>query len=639
MPEKNATLAFALAVVLACLLLSPATHGVFLLDDFPNLQRLALIAEPWSLLQLMNFAFSGDAGVGGRLLPMVSFALQSDAWPDSPSSFKQVNLVLHGLNGILVFHVLKRLGVQWLGDTHKAAWTGAFVATAWLIHPLNVSTVFYVVQRMTMMSATFILLGLLVYLNGRALVARGRKSGYVWATVGVLGGALMAAACKETGVLLPLYVLVIETTLLQDHIPETGWRRWRLCCLALPLALVSVYFMIHVPVWLNEGYALRPFTLPERVLTEFRVLCHYLAQIIAPQPTHLGLFHDDFPLSRTWLSPPTTILSAGFLLSLLAGALVLRKRVPIVAFGILWFFAGHVLESSIIPLEIYFEHRNYLPMLGILYMAAAGGLVISRHTEKLSLRFWRRLGGVWLLLIGFVGWQQALLWGNPPHQALVWAQQHPDSLRAQHHLAGFWVLAGQPEKAERIYRQMAERNGGDAGATLVWFAAGCRNKGLVLPDNTELLKLLHDKPAFQHGVPAILDGMVSAKEDGMCERIEFAFLQNVIQALIDNPHYAAYRAGFLTLLGRARASVGLTDLALQAYDQSLKAAPSAEVAMLMVKALVSARRFAEARKALDVAREINRIHSPTLRRSAYAHEIERWSATIEQVDGDQAIAH
>lgn len=639
MPEKNATLAFALAVALACLLLSPATHGVFLLDDFPNLQRLALIVEPWSLPQLMNFAFSGDAGVGGRVLPMVSFALQSDAWPSSPSSFKQANLVLHALNGILVFHVLKRLGAQWRGEAHRAAWIGAFVATAWLIHPLNVSTVFYVVQRMTMMSATFVLLGLLFYLDGRALVARGRKSGYVWATFGVLGGTLMAAACKETGVLLPLYALVIEATLLQEHTLGTSWHRWRLCCLAAPLAVVSIYFVLHAPAWIHDGYALRPFTLPERVLTEFRVLCHYLLQIIAPQPAHLGLFHDDFSLSRTWFSPPTTILSAGFLLSLLAGALVLRKRLPIVAFGILWFFAGHVLESSIIPLEIYFEHRNYLPMLGILYMAAAGGLAISQHSEKLSLRFWRRLGGVWLLLIGFVGWQQALLWGNPPRQALAWAQQHPNSLRAQHHLAGFWMLAGQPEKAERIYRQMAERNGGDAGATLVWLSAGCRNKELALPDNAELLKLLLDKPAFQHGVPAILDSMVSAKEEGGCERIESTFLENVIQALIDNPHYVAYRAGFLALLGRARASAGLTDLALQAYDQSMKVAPSAEVAMLMVKTLVSAGRFAEARQALNVARGINRIHSPLLRRSAYAHEIERWAAAIERVDGTQGVNH
>lgn len=629
-PELRAYVALLLAVALAYFLLSPGVHGIFLLDDYPNLKRLELLSGPTSLQQLLNFALSGDAGASGRVLSMLSFALQADAWPSSPQTFKQVNLVLHLFNGILVFGVFKCLGEQWLKQRGQAAWVAAFVASAWLMHPLNLSTVFYVVQRMTELSTTFVLLGLLAYIHGRALVSTGRRSGYAWATTGVLGGMLLAAACKESGLLLPLLVLVIEVTLLRDELPSHLWRRWRSCCITIPLLLVLAYLALHAPEWILGGYHLRAFTLTERVLTESRVLCRYLAQVVAPQPAGMGLFHDDFPLSRSLFEPLSTVFAAGVLLLAFGAALLLRKRVPIVSFGILWFFAGHALESSVIPLEIYFEHRNYLPMLGILFMLGGGAAVISQHSEKLTPRLWKLLGGVWMLLITFVAWQQATLWGDPPRQALQWAKQHPDSTRAQHHMAGLWAMAGMPEQAEHIYRKVAEVGGGDAGSYLVWLSAGCRSEQLPLPEKSRLLSLLRTNPPFQHGMPAVLDSIVSAKEEKICDRVESEFLGQVIEALIENPGYATYKPGFFTLLGRLRQTEDNLDAALDAYTQSIRLAPSAEVAMLKIKSLVAGRRFDQARAALDQAREINRLHSPRLRRASYDYEIDRWALAIDR---------
>jgi protein O-mannosyl-transferase len=631
-PELRAYAAVLLAIVLSYLLLSPGIHGIFLLDDYPNLKRLELLSEPTNLQQLMNFALSGDAGASGRTLSMLSFALQADDWPSSPQAFKQINLFLHLFNAVLVFLVFKCLGDQWLKNRVQAAWVAAFVASAWLMHPINLSTVFYVVQRMTELSSTFVLLGLLGYIHGRKLVTKGRNSGYVWATTGVLGGMLLAAACKESGVLLPLFVLVIETTLLKDDLPNDLWRRWQLCCLAIPIALVVTYLALHAREWILEGYHIRAFTLPERVLTETRVLCRYLLQIVAPQPASLGLFHDDFPLSRSLLEPLSTVFAAGFLLVAFGAALFLRKRMPIVSFGILWFFAGHSLESSVIPLEIYFEHRNYLPMLGILFMMGGGAAVISQHSEKLTPRLWKLLGTSWMLLIAFVAWQQAMLWGDPPRQALEWAKLHPDSTRAQHHMAGIWIMAGIPEQAERIYRTVAEKDGGNAGSYLIWLSAGCRSDQLSLPEKSRVMGLLQTNPPFQHGMPAVLDSIVSAKEENRCGRLESEFLKQIIETLISNPNYTPYTPGFFTLMGRLELTNGNIEAAVDAYTQSLSLAPSAEVAMLKIKALVTGGSFKQARAALDQAREINRLHSPRLRRGYYDYEIDRWVIAIDRIE-------
>ena len=80
-----------------------------------------------------------------------------------------------------------------------------------------------------------------------------------------------------------------------------------------------------------------------------------------PNLAEMGLHHDDFVISKTLLSPWTTLPAIAGLLALAVGALVLRKKHPLITFGIVFFFVAHALESTIIPLEIAFEHRNYLP--------------------------------------------------------------------------------------------------------------------------------------------------------------------------------------------------------------------------------------------------------------------------------------
>ena len=133
-------------------------------------------------------------------------------------------------------------------------------------------------------------------------------------------------------------------------------------------AMAYVYW--SNPQWLWAGYDLRSFTLFERLLTEGRVLWFYLGLIVFPQLEHLGLYHDDIAISTGLFTPWTTLPALVGLAWLAFLSWWTRTRAPLVSFGIAWFLIGHAMESTVLPLEIAHEHRNYLPLLGILLAAA-----------------------------------------------------------------------------------------------------------------------------------------------------------------------------------------------------------------------------------------------------------------------------
>src|SRR5699024_7915595 len=116
----------------------------------------------------------------------------------------------------------------------------------------------------------------------------------------------------------------------------------------------------------SETVTGRNFSTAERVLSQLRILPLYLQQILLPLPSNMYFYYDDFAPSRGWLSPATTLAGAAFLLGLLLAAWQLRKRLPLFALGVAWFFAAHFMTSNVIALELVFEHRNYFALFGVL---------------------------------------------------------------------------------------------------------------------------------------------------------------------------------------------------------------------------------------------------------------------------------
>ncbi len=117
-------------------------------------------------------------------------------------------------------------------------------------------------------------------------------------------------------------------------------------------------------------------------MTQSRVLSMYLVQILIPLPYFQKFFYDNFPVSTSLINPWNTLIAVTILTSLLFSAFKFRKKIPIYSLGIFLYFLGHIITSNIIPLELAFEHRNHLPIIGIL-LAGAGVIPPQNHSSYL----------------------------------------------------------------------------------------------------------------------------------------------------------------------------------------------------------------------------------------------------------------
>ncbi len=528
----------------------PGLTGGFILDDYQNLKGLEFLPPALTWAGIKDFSLSGVAGFMGRPLSMATFALQAASWPEHPGDFKYFNFLLHLLNGCVLLWLWLILGR--LLDAKSAPAVALLAVAWWLWHPLNVSTTLYVVQRMTQMSAFFSLLGMALYFSGRErLQQRAGRGGYALMAAGIVLCGGLAVLCKETGALLPVYVLAIEATLLRDLPWPRHGRLFMAAVLLLPLGAGMGYLLWHFDAWV-AGHAFRDFSMPERLLTQARVMVTYLGMIVFPRGSGLGVFHDDFPLSRDWLNPPETALAIALLAGLVLVAVAARRRVPELTFAVVWFFGGHLAESTIIPLEIYFEHRNYLPMAGVLYAVA---LAMSRLWHLFPKALFRRMlvgaAFVWLALLAVLTHAESRLWGNPTEQAIVWAREHPRSARAQENLGNVYARSSQYLEAARQFSQLAQSDLDFPAAYVLWLMAGCYDSRVVPPD-PETMRLRLSQARFSNAPVAALEQLVLARERRECGNIATADIESFLETLLANPSYWSHRPRLLELLGRLR---------------------------------------------------------------------------------------
>lgn len=453
-----------LLIALLCLAAAAAYHpglsGDYMFDDIPN-----LLNNPWMKVdsldadELYSAALSSGAGLFRRPVSMATFAMNRALFGIDPWSFKATNLAVHLLTGIGLF-LLVRLLVGSYRTLYRpdlpertAFWLPVIVAGLWLVHPLNLTPVLYIVQRMTSMAALFTIFGLCLYTLGRQRMLAGRH-GITHILAGLLLFGSLAVLSKETGVLMPLYMLVIELALFRFRGREGTRSRFVIGLFAvtilLPLGLFLAIMLTRPEALLN--YHSRNFTLAERVLTETRVLVFYLKLIVMPSIDELGLYHDDIPLSHGLLDPPATLYSILALLALLGAGLAMLRTRPLAGLGILWFFAGHALESTIFQLDIAYEHRNYLADAGILLaLCSLGSELRLSRTGQVARTV---LPAFFLLVFTYSTWLRASQWGDTVDYALYEAQHHPDSFLSVYAAARIYAklaLTRQPGTLEKAY--------------------------------------------------------------------------------------------------------------------------------------------------------------------------------------------
>jgi len=561
------TVAYVLAAVVAALLFVPGLSGGFILDDFPNLALLNMLPADPAWDQILALSENGIAGVTGRPLALITFVLQADSWPDSASAFKLINLVIHLFNAALVMALLMLLGRNHEGFHLRPGFAG-LVVLLWLVHPLQVSGVLYVVQRMNLLSSLFVLLGFVGYLWARWRYVREARTVYLFAmvllpSIAVVPGVLS----KENAVLLYGYLAVTELLLINNIDQGRRFFGARILAVGAPLLLIVAAGLLALPELLS-GYDQKPFGLVARVLTQFPVLVSYLQMIVLPRQSMLGLFHDDFPVFNDPVAV-AVLFSIALLLCALVWAWHYRRVSPVPAFMLLWFLTGHAIESSFLPLEMYFEHRNYLPLLGVLIGAGllAQSLWLRIHADR------RILFAAFMLLVAlwpcWLTTQQARLWGDPLEHAYAEAFYRPDSRAAHANLVQVLANAGQVETALAIHLRAIDGGSESVSDYVRWLEFACLLPDIDLPSEARLQQVGR-QAAQDFGVVGAMNRLIPAVSQGRCPAVSLASINVVLEALLANDAFVVSRPDLLQLRAVTAANAGdyqrAATLAGQSYE-------------------------------------------------------------------------
>jgi Flp pilus assembly protein TadD len=606
-------------LALGGLVFAPGVDGPFVFDDQPNISRndyLKIHALEWDALR--QAAHSSHAGPLGRPIPMVSFAVNhyfAGGFEDTVP-FKLTNLIIHFANGVLVFWflhlLLRRLTVAypgqlpWLGSKKgQIAWLAGAVALLWLVHPIQLTTVLYVVQRMVSLAALFTLLALICYLVGRErLVAPRRGSAWI-PGVGFVVFAVLGALSKENALLLPLFVILVEYWLFSGEPPIARWHTLSRTArrAVVGASLLAVFAMAAWALhYAAQGYSVREFDMGERVLTQTRVLWFYISLIIAPRLNDLGLNHDDIPISTSLVSPWTTLPSLLGVVGLIAAAFHLRNRHPLLGLGILWFFVGHALESSIFPLEMAHEHRNYLPSLGILLSSVhIAGHAAQRVRRKGALLAFVAMPTVIFAIISTIRSDQ---WSSLHVLARYEALHHPRSARAQTYLAISLARAGDYQGAMEASRRAAGLEPRDP-VYLINLHLISSYSGLELSATERLETERRLRTSGLTVSSSLAIEMINDCLTDRCAAISKEY-SRWLEILLDNPDVHTDRSYLYYLLGRSLAAQGRTEDALMAFDKASKLDvqylhPRLEAAQLLIRA----RQIDRAERVLSELHEIS----------------------------------
>ena len=628
--NSSTTVSFAI-IVAACLLTftiyTPGLSGPFLLDDTSNLSKIGALGpiESWELFRA--YLASGEAGPTGRPLALTSFLIDARDWPADPAAFKRTNLVLHCLIGLFLFLTLRSL-LRAVGRTGREVEVIALLAAAlWLLNPFLVSTTLYPVQRMTQLAALFVVLGFWGYLLGRSWLPAKPRLVYLLMSMSVGLATLLAVLSKENGILLPLLILVTEFALRFHWAgPAPDWR-WRAVFLWLPSAAIVGYLAARLP-GLDQAIPERGFSLLERLLTQPRILWDYLFHLFVPQIQTQGLYRDDIVAAQGLLSPPSRLFALLGLGALVLGAILARKRAPLLSLAIVFFLTGHLLESSVIPLELYYEHRNYLPALFLFLPVAAGVMVLQRRFSPVIAP---------LLVVALIGsftvatWQRATLWGDEELLFTIWAENNPHSARAQ--ISYFQLVTARGEYPYGITRLRAAMDDNPDSSILTGvYLANRAVRGQIDADEFREVTARMQMQRFNREQPQALRLLVNALNANapLPEHSEI-MLEFLATWRADWGNLRIVREQAPYLQGVLLSGQGEPDRALERFLEALQQINTAESGLNMASLLAGHGHHAQALVVLDAAAAVlAEAPDSALRqsRSTLRSEIERLQGLI-----------
>jgi len=375
-------IAIALIAGVALVVYSNTFHVPFQFDDRPNITEnpnVQIKVFTWDRLErLVKNTYKETI----RVFSYFTLALNYYFGGFNVFGYHLVNFFIHIASGIFLYwFLILTFNLPFLKErygpiSYKVA---LFTGLVFISHPIQTQSVTYIVQRMASMGGMFYLLSMVLYIKGRSSPGRVR----VFYFGGLVLSYLLGVFSKENVAILPLFIALYEFYFFQNFDLSPRGKKIILALVGGLVIVGAIGLIIWGKRYVNviiEGYQLRTFTMSERVLTQFRVVLYYLTLLIYPHPSRLNLDYD-FPISKTILDPPTTLISVLIVLGLIGYSIWAAKKRPVLSFCILWYFGNLVIESSIFPLEMVFEHRLYLPAVGPFILFS---LLVVRGIEKLK---------------------------------------------------------------------------------------------------------------------------------------------------------------------------------------------------------------------------------------------------------------
>ncbi len=450
-PVKYETWLLLILGTLVFLIYAGTLTGPFIFDDTQNIQQnRSLRIERLSPGSIAKAALESPSK--HRPVANISFALNYYFHRYNPVGYHFVNILIHIINGALLYLFAKvtlltpALKADY--DPFKAGWIPLFTALIWTLHPLQTQSVSYIVQRMNSLATLFYLLCLWLYAKYR--LSENTKHS-AWLLVGCVASGIMAFGSKEIAATLPFFIILYEWYFFQGVRP--AWFKRKIPVIAgtfILLIILSLLFLGMEPLdRITADYVNRNITPAQRVLTEFRVVIFYISLLIWPHPSRLNLDHE-FMVSNSLMDPVTTLFSLAAIAGAVGAAIYLAKKTPLISFCILWFFGNLVIESSVIGLEIIFEHRTYLPSLMLIFMLVALAFKYITH---------RRLCIAVLCMVVAVGslwtYQRNNVWGDAVALWQDCVAKSPGKARPYNNLGVALARAGRSDEAiENYYKAL-----------------------------------------------------------------------------------------------------------------------------------------------------------------------------------------
>ena len=436
-------------VVLVFVIYSSGLNGPFILDDMSNIEYNPHIRiTRLSFDGLKQAAFEGAAS--RRPVANISFALNYFFHGENTFGYHLVNILVHATAGIFLYFFIKTtLSTPALRSKFEnQKWIAFITVLIWLVHPVQTQSVTYIVQRMNSLAAMFYIMALFFYARGR--LSQAPRNRWLWFS-GCAVAAILAFGSKQNAASLPFFIFLYEWYFLQDL--KIGWLKRKLKIVFLVFfvcGFISLLYLGSDPIERLSSirdFANKEFTLFERVMTQFRVVIHYISLIFLPHPSRLNLDYD-FPLSTSLINPITTLFSLITILGLIGLAIYFAKKERLFSFCILWFLGNLVIESSVIPLAIIFEHRIYLPSMMVCLLAVVW--LYPRLRPK-----WLGIGVLAAVVMVFSFWtyarnsvfrDQITIWGDC-------VAKSPNKARPHNNLGIFLKKKGRINEARVLFQK------------------------------------------------------------------------------------------------------------------------------------------------------------------------------------------